>query len=89
MARLPISEGIFTNRYQDSHHFRQLVARKATMPILFWLPAIFMGAFFELARIACESTERSLALSGGAMLPNDPKEPYVVLDMAGEIVELW
>jgi hypothetical protein len=31
------------------------------MPILFWLPTIFMGAFFELAKIACESTERSLA----------------------------
>ena len=34
-----------------------------TMPMLFWLPAIFMGAFFELARIAW----------GGAMLPDDPK----------------
>jgi hypothetical protein len=33
------------------------------MPMLFWLPAIFMGAFFELARIAW----------GGAMLPDDPK----------------
>ena len=41
------------------------------MPMmLFWLPTIFIGAFFELARIACESTE--LALSGGAMLPGDP-----------------
>ena len=40
------------------------------MPMmLFWLPTIFIGAFFELARIACESSERSLALSGGAMLP--------------------
>jgi hypothetical protein len=49
------------------------------MPMmLFWLPTIFIEAFFELARIACESTERSLALSGGAMLPRDPKEAYVV-----------
>jgi hypothetical protein len=45
VAWLPISEGIFTNRYQDSHHFRQRVARKATMPML---SAIFMGAFFQL-----------------------------------------
>jgi hypothetical protein len=41
------------------------------MPMmLFWLPTIFIGAFFELARIACES--RELALSGGAVLPGDP-----------------
>ena len=56
------------------------------MPILFWLPTIFMGAFFELARITCE---RSLALSGGAMLPDDPKEAYVVLTMAREIIDVW
>jgi hypothetical protein len=36
----------------DSHRFRQ--QRKATMPMLFWLPTIFGGAFFELARITCE-----------------------------------
>ena len=41
------------------------------MPMmLFWLPTIFIGAYFELARIAYESTE--LALSGGAMLPGEP-----------------
>jgi hypothetical protein len=45
---------------------------KSTMPMmLFWLPTIFIGAFFELARIACESSVRNGQLWLGDPLSAD------------------
>jgi len=79
-VRCEFSDGGGSVKRQDPPSLPRLGAfllarrvEKPTMPMmLFWLPTIFIGAFFELARIACESTERSLALSGGGMLPGDP-----------------
>ena len=47
------------------------------MPMLLWLPMIFMGAFLEMARIANENRERSWALFGGVAGANvAPIEPH-------------
>ena len=47
------------------------------MPMLFWLPTVFMGAFLEMTRIANENRERSLTLFGeGADANVASIEPY-------------
>ena len=46
------------------------------MPMLFWLPTIFLGAFLEMARISYESIHRPTTVSRGVTGVNvTPAEP--------------
>jgi hypothetical protein len=50
------------------------------MPMLFWLPTIFFGAFLEMAKIAYENIDGSETLSGGVagvnVTPAAPRRAY-------------
>ena len=78
-VRCEFSDGGGSVKRQDPPSLPRLGAflparrvEKPTMPMmLFWLPTIFIGAFFELARIACESSVRNGQLWLGDPLSTD------------------